>query len=237
MRRQVKTLVLLAVVGAITCSGWLVFQDSRKKWQLAEPEESPASKPQQLTGDRDGLRVIHLDEDAQKMAGIRLSQAAATSVPREILGYGKLEVDPARKSTVRAPVGGKLVAAPGRNWPEVGERVAPGTPLGTVTMTWSPELRTNLELRLRETRAEEDRARADTETARAEEHAAKAALDAARSSLRRLSQVREEGGHASERDVQEAEARVKSEEARWAVARTKITFGETQVRLASESLA
>src|SRR5207237_6025264 len=106
------------------------------------------------------------------------------------------------------PVVGVLRAQSGRNWPSIGETLSDGTSIGAVEPRLAPIERVDLVTRLSD-------ARADVEAADAKVNAARAAFERARL-------LNADNKNISDRAVQEAEATLKTEEARLASAHRNV---------------
>ncbi len=114
-----------------------------------------------------------------------------------------------------------LRALPGRGWPGLGESLAEGTAVGTLEARLLPPERADLSSRLAAARAERD--------------AASATLAAARAAHDRARSLNAQDKSVSDRAVEEAQARVKSEEARLRGAEEAATGVEWALRAASAS--
>jgi len=139
-----------------------------------------------------------LSPEAQEKAGIRTEELTAAWLEPETMAYGHLQEDPSGSFTVRAPITGTLRAE--REWPAVGQGLADGAVLGAVEPRLAPADRINLADRLL--------------AARGDREAASAASSAAHAALTRARKLNAEDKNVSDRAVQEAEARAKSEDAR-----------------------
>ena len=144
--------------------------------------------------------VVTLDAEAQRRIGLRTEALQPAALQPEVTAYGSLEADPSRSFTLRAPVAGRLAPPPGRAWPGIGAIVADGQVVGQLEPRLAPVERVDLAARLA--------------AARADLEAVTASLVAARASLERARTLNAEGKIVSDRSLQEAEARVRGEEAR-----------------------
>src|SRR5206468_1974689 len=132
----------------------------------------------------------------------------AETIHPEVAAYGRLQEDPDSSFAVRAPVAGILRAAPGSHWPSIGETLPDGFSIGVLEPRLAPIERVDLVTRLSD-------ARADVEAADARVNAARAAFERART-------LNADNKNISDRAVQEAEASLKTEEARLAAARRNV---------------
>jgi hypothetical protein len=162
------------------------------------PESEPAGRVSRLTRGPGGEIVVALDPAAVEAAGIRTAPLEGTTRRRQVVAFGRLEEDPSRGFTLRAPVPGIVRAASG--WPKLGDVLSDGAIPGMIEPRLTPVERIDLAERLAATRAERD--------------ALTASLVAARAAYERARTLNADQQSVSDRVVQEAEARVRSEEAR-----------------------
>ncbi len=163
-----------------------------------------------------GQPVLTLDGETQRRIGLRTQEAVPSRLDAEVAAYGRLQEDPSEVFVVRAPLAGTLRMPAGRQWPVIGQKVADGATVGSVEPRLAPMDRLTLADRL--------------SAARADLAASTASLAAARSAYERALKLNADGKNVSDRAVQEAEARLRGEEARAKAA------SET-VRLLESSLA
>ena len=118
-------LVTIAVAAALL---WAVMSRRRE----AAEEQASGVPPVRLRRVGDDVAVV-LDSAELREAGIQTQTlGSATAAAGATRLTGELVADPARVSTIRAPVPGRL-AAPGGHWPALGERVAAGALLAQVS--------------------------------------------------------------------------------------------------------
>jgi multidrug efflux pump subunit AcrA (membrane-fusion protein) len=141
-----------------------------------------------------------LDAETQKRIALKVEVLSEALFRPERIAYGRLQEDPSRSLNLRAPVAGFLRKLEDRPWPTLGEKVADGTPIGRLVPRFAPAERADLQARLSGTRAEAEQAQA--------------ALVASRATLVRARTLNAEDKNVSDRALQEAEARVKSDEIR-----------------------
>ncbi len=146
-----------------------------------------------------GGPVVTLDDEVQERMGVEAVVVAAMTRRRQIMAYGALEEDTAGAFIVRAPLAGTLEGSAGGAWPAVGVTVADNARPGLIEPRLAPSDRVNLNDRL--------------VSARADGEAARAALTAAQSALTRTHALNADDKNVSDRAVQEAEARVATEQA------------------------
>jgi hypothetical protein len=145
---------------------------------------------------------VSITLDIQRRVGLKVEAVTARVLDPELVAYGTLEEDPSRAFVLRAPVAGQIRRLPSREVPGVGDVLADGEVVGMIEPRFAAMERVDLAARLA--------------SARAEAVAARAALGAARAALERTRTLNAEDRIASDRAVQEAEVRVRSDEARLA---------------------
>jgi len=151
--------------------------------------------------------VVEISPELQQRADIRSEPLPQQTVAPEVAAYGRLAEDPALSFVVRAPVAGSLTVerAP---WPSLGQTVAKGAVLGVVFPRLSPAERLTLTDRL--------------SAARAELESAEAALAASAAALDRARKLNADNRNMSDRQLQEAEARFRTDQARAAAANASV---------------
>ena len=181
----------------------------------AEKRASQEAESQPVARNELGETVVTLDEETQKLAGIEVQPLAAVTLIPELTAYGRLEEDPSQSFTLRAPVAGIVKASESGAWPRLGEKLENGVTIGRIEPRLGPVERADLASRLSTARGEVDEVSAE--------------LSAARASYESKKQLNIEGHIVSDRVLEEAEARVKGQEAR-------LKTAEETVRLIEASL-
>lgn len=199
IRRLVRWVAsAVAIAGA---GGLLVWAFLAGREELArERERELAVKVPPRTSRAGGEIVITLDLATQKRIGLRTEALRSGAIRPEVTAYGALEAEPSRSFTLRAPLAGRLAPPPGGAWPAIGATLADDQIVGQLEPRVAPIERIDLAARLA--------------AARADAEAVTASLVAARAALKRQKTLNAEGKIVSDRSVEEAEARVLSEEAR-----------------------
>ncbi len=146
-----------------------------------------------------GETVITLDDETQERIGLRTELLASASHKPTVLAYGIAMEDPASSFTLRAPMVGIVRAVASETWPRLGETVEADTIVGNIVPRLTPAEQIDMAARLA--------------AAHADLSSAAASLEAARASYQSKKELRDQGNVVSERSVEEAEAKVKSEEA------------------------
>src|SRR5438477_11053389 len=208
MNRTVKWIVALIVGAAVVVGLSFPFIEGRDEIAREREREAPIKVPPRISRTAEGDVVVTIDSETQKRMALETAALVAETVHPEVTAYGRLQEDPDASFVVRAPVAGVLRDALGRNWPSIGETVSDGISVGAVEPRLAPIERVDLVTRLSD-------ARADVE-------AADARLNAARSSFERARILNADNKNISDRALQEAEASLKTEEARLAAARRNV---------------
>jgi hypothetical protein len=152
---------------------------------------------------------VHVDAGAQERLGITVAELAPSATKPLVRAYGRVVPDPSRAFEVRAPIAGVVHAA--GNWPAVGARREAGD-LGWVEPRLSPVERTDLAAR--EAQAQQGLAEAEAD------------LAIAKKELERVRVLNAEEKSVSDRAVEEAEVRAKSDEAKRDGARRELEVAQ-----------
>lgn len=213
MTRAARVALGAAVAGTLVALLAWAFVEGRAEIDRERELERPIKVPPRTSRGPNGEPVIAIDRDAQARLGIEVAPLRAASLAPEVAAYGRLDVDPARTFTVRAPFAGTLRAAA---WPSVGDAVPDGAAPGSIDPLLLPADVVALRAKLAE-------ARADAAGARAEVAAARAAYE-------RLRVLNADAKNVSDRALEEARAKLEVERARLGAA-------EETVRVVEAALA
>jgi membrane fusion protein, multidrug efflux system len=156
---------------------------------------------------------LHLDAEAQERAGIEVAEVHAATLAPEIRAFGVIEEDPAHSFTLRAPLAGYLRTGQGA-WPGIGATVADGATVAGIQPRLTPLERFGLESQFVDAQSAVTEQSAEVEAAEAS-FAGKRALNA-------------EGKVVSDRQYEEAEAKLKASRARLAAAQRKLELLQQQ---------
>lgn len=170
-------------------------------------EEEPLS-PVHITKGPTGLVVLTVAAETQQRIQLTAQPAEAATFQSQATGYGRLEADPAESFTVRAPIMGVLHGPDEGPWPAIGDRAGPDTVVGYVQPRFTPSELLDLKAKWMDAQAEADEVRAE--------------LDAARASFENKRSLNANGKLVSDRAVEEAKARLASDEARLAAATKRV---------------
>ena len=179
----------------------------------ARQSETNEKKEGAETTEKHKAEGVTLDGETQARIGLRVQPLQSVTIQPEITLYGTLEANPSEEFVLRAQYTGTLESE--GQWPAVGSRIAQGARLGRVQPLLSPMDQVGLGERL--------------SSARADLEGAKASVTSASQELKRLKQLNTDDKNVSDKAVQEAEARLAAEEA-------KFKSGQSSVELITETL-
>ena len=199
-RALLKWLVAGAVVAGVGTLLVSAFIGGRQELAKERERERAVKVPPRISRAAGGEPVVRLDGETQKRIALGTETLAPETLLPEIAVFGSLQEDPSRSFTLRAPTAGRLLPAPDREWPRLGATLGDGAEVGLIEPRFAPAERVDLASRLA--------------TARADIEAVTASLAVARAALERARLLNADDKIVSDRAVQEAEARVKGEEAR-----------------------
>ncbi|HYM74875.1 MAG TPA: HlyD family efflux transporter periplasmic adaptor subunit [Candidatus Dormibacteraeota bacterium] len=215
MSRTLKWII--AIVAGLGLIGLAVFAVIAGREEIAQERkrEEPVKTPPRLSRGADGEVIVTLDRDTQTRIGLKVEAARTETIYPEVVAYGRLQEDPGASFVVRAPVAGTVRTADSRPWPQLGETLADGSSFGIIEPRLVPFERVDIGNRL-------TNAQADME-------AAQASVDASRAAYERLKGLNV-NKNVSDRAVQEAEARLKGDQARLEAARKNVAQLESAAK-------
>lgn len=201
MKRNMKRSILvlapfLGVLPGLACG-------RGERPEEASTQEPEQDEPRSRTGTESEVVVEILPGEEQAM-GLEFAPLAALSFAREAQTYGRILSDPARSTTLRAPLAGVLAPA-AAGWPALGARVAARAVLVQLVPRWTPQDRLDLGPR--------------AVAARAELAGLAAELPALEAELERARTLNADEQTVSDRELAAAEARLALQRARLAGAR------------------
>ncbi len=203
-------IIALVALAAASLAVWTYLQ--KRESARGENEEKAISAPSSVSRNDAGEPVVKLDRETQERIGLRIETAAAAG-PNEIAAYGRLQEDPSRVFVVRAPLPGSVRGAP---WPSIGQTILDGASIGFIEPRLAPIDRIGFTERL--------------SAARAESNSAEAAARAARAAFDRARLLNADNKNVSDRAVQEADAKVRAEDARATAARESVQLMEAALK-------
>jgi multidrug efflux pump subunit AcrA (membrane-fusion protein) len=189
------------------------FLSGRGELQRETLGEEAIKVPPRISRSAEGETIIKLDPETQALVGLQIETLIAETRGAEILAYGKLQEDPSLIFTLRASLAGIVRLSDSGNWPQLGKHVAAGQPLALLVPRMTPLERLDLSGRLA--------------MARGEISVLEAAGAANEAAVNRARLLNAEGKSVSDRALQEAETRAKSDTARLAAERENVRLLET----------
>jgi hypothetical protein len=207
MTRTLKwTLAVIAAAGLAGLATFAFVKGREEVGQEREREE-PVKIPPRISRGANGEVIVTLDRETQERMGFKTEVTRREILYPEVAAYGRLQEDPGASFIVRAPVVGVLHNAVSGDWPRLGETLSDGQSFGTVEPRLVPFERVDVGNRLT--------------NAQADVVAAQANADASRAEYERLKGLNS-NKNVSDRAVQEAEARLKGDQARLEAARKNV---------------
>jgi biotin carboxyl carrier protein len=189
-----------------------------------ESQLTPASKNTAPERGPHGEVIVHLPKEAQEKMGLALATPVPHAMVSELVAYGRATPDPSAAFVVRAPIAGALIAdAKANAWPKIGDELASGAVLGVIKPRLTAVERADVATRLA--------------AARGDLAASRAALKAEKAALERMRALNAENKNVSDRALEEADARVNTEEARAAAASASIETLQALLEPGAESAA
>ncbi len=180
-------------------------QNDARTAKAAEPTETQqASAPVNAEGG--SSLAVTVSEASRKVSHVELAPVRGGTLQPEIKAIGTVEADPARTFAVRAPVAGYLRNG-GDDWPTIGDVVASGAEVGTVQPRLTPIEQFNLSSQYLDIRSTVASLTAQVAAARAS-YESKKQLNAK--------------GDVSDRQLEQAESKLKSDEADLKAAQAKL---------------
>lgn len=215
MTRSVKWILATIAGAGLIGAGVLAYVAGQNEIAQEREREEPIKTLPGITRGPDGEVIVKLDRDTQSLVGLRTELMRSETVYPETEAYGRIEEDPGTSFVVRAPVAGTLRSSQSRDWPRLGESLPDGLSFGIVEPRLIPFERVDVGNRL-------TNAQADVETAQA-------SVDASRAEYERLKSLNV-NKNVSDRAVQEADARLKGDQARLDAARKNVGQLEAATR-------
>lgn len=154
-----------------------------------------------------GETVIELDEETQLRIGLEVDVIKPFELRPKILSYGTVEENPSEAFTLRAPYPGYITPTSESTWPKLGAQINRGDELASLEVRLTAVERLDIQSRRLEAQGEIDELEAD--------------LASARASFENKKKLNEQGKVVSDRALEEAETKVRSDEARLISARER----------------
>src|SRR5207253_8781609 len=109
--------------------------------------------------------AVRMDQETQQRLMLTTRKLKRARRRPEIVAYGVLQEDPGASFSLRAPIAGYVQAAKAP-WPQLGQQLKAGTPIGSVSPRLSPAERADLAQRLATAQAEVEEVQIALQTAR-----------------------------------------------------------------------
>jgi len=210
VKRPIEWILGIAFALAVAANMvWAVYS-IRKTDAKHEEEHKEGGR---LSRDESGNSVLKIDKETQERTALQVEEIKDASLPNEMTAYGRFLEDPSRAFTLRSPAAGVARKAADREWPRLGESLADGTVVAMLQPRFTPVERLDLLTRLT--------------AAQADVASTTASLETAKSAYERTKTLNAEGKTASDRSLQEADARVKAEAAKLKAAQETVAAVET----------
>ncbi len=207
---------------ALACLWFFSSAGCRTDKSESVGREAASKSAGRISTNKKGQAVVSLDADTQRRIGLKTEEMRPATLDAEVAAYGKLQEDPSGVFVLRAPISGTLRRTAGSGWPGIGQTVADGVTVGSVEPRLAPMDRLTLADRL-------SAARADLESS-------SSTLVAARSAYERAAKLNADSKNVSDRAVQEAEARMRGEEARVKAARETVQILESSLKVSASAV-
>jgi hypothetical protein len=200
MKTAIKAIIGIMALGGLVAGAIFAYRIMSREREMEAEMEKAVQAPSRLARSAERDVQVVLDGDTRKRIALQVETLGEALFRPERIAYGRLQEDPSHSLTLRVPVAGFLRKVEDRTWPALGEKVVDGTLIGRLVPRFAPAERADLHARMSGSRAEAEQAQA--------------ALVASRAALSRARTLHAEEQIVSGRALQEAEARVKSDEIR-----------------------
>jgi hypothetical protein len=205
-RKWLWRIILLAAIGVLVI--WIARTGRRAPEDKLEEQAHPVQTSSEVSQGPGGKTILTLDQAAQQRIRLEIQSLSKQMHQAEATAYGRLQQDPSKTFTLRAPVAGVLRAPSGGKWPDVGVELPPAAVAGLIEPIVVPTEQINLNSQLA--------------MAQADEAASVASLAATRAEYERAKELNAEGKIVSDRDLQVAKAGMQSDEARLKAAQERV---------------
>lgn len=194
-----SALLFAAIGGFCVWSFMRAGEEEEEKAEAVAPTSEPAEAAP-VSRDKNGAVVVRLDREIQQRVGLEVKPLEAATDEPGLIAYGSVQEDPAESFTLRAPLAGTVLADKSGEWVSLGQEIVANTRIGGLAPRLGPVEQADVASRLA--------------SARADEQAAKASIEALRVSLESKRKLHAQEKIVSDQALQEAEAKLKGEEAR-----------------------
>lgn len=215
---------VLIAVAALVCGVILGVVAHRMALAEAPAASQPAAEEAPPPGH------LKLTADQVKNAGVEFEQVKKSTQADEIQLFGEIQEDPEEVFSVRADAAGTVIAGDGKKWPEIGDQLADGAVIGAI----EPRITASDQITLA---AQKVTLQTQVASAQADVNTANAALAEAKASYDRLKALNEQDKNVSDRAVEEALAKEKTEEAHATGAQKTLEFATTALQAVDMKMA
>lgn len=203
MKRILKWGVAAVVAGGVGVGVWTL------RLRAADPDEGKkagaATTEPAKAEEKAPPGHLKLKGEEVEHAGIKSEEVSAGTYAPEVKLFGVLVEDPDASFTVRAPAAGTIVGAEGKPWPSVGQKIGDKAAIGALQQRLAPADQIALTVQQVTLQTQLTTAQTDATTAAISLSAAKAAYE-------RLKALNAQDKNVSDRVVEEALTKVKTEE-------------------------
>jgi multidrug efflux pump subunit AcrA (membrane-fusion protein) len=184
------------------------------KLHAKDPDDTPPAAQQAKTEEKPPPGHLKLKPEDIEHAGIKTDTLEAGTYAPETRLFGVLQEDPDASFSLRAPVAGTVVAGD-KPWPSVGQTLADKTTIGQVQQRLAPADQIAVA-------AQQLTLQTQLAGAQADKNSAEIALAADKASYQRLKSLNAQDKNVSDRVVDEALTKVKTDEAHLQAAQTTL---------------
>src|SRR5437867_10421202 len=154
MNRTAKWILAFVLAAGVIVALSFAFIEGRDEIAREREREAPIKIAPRISRNAEGDLIITLDAETQKRIALETAALAADTVRPEVAAYGRVQEDPDASFVVRTPVAGILRAAPGRDWPSIGETIPDDVSIGAIEPRLAPIERVDLATRLSDSGAD-----------------------------------------------------------------------------------
>lgn len=129
--RPIRWLAGAALLAVLAWALVFAYRKGREERQNEVERDAPVIAPSRVAAGDDGV-VVRLDSAEAGKLGLVTEPARSVSAAPTVQLNGVIVPDSARIAFLRAPVSGRLEAASGVTWPELGARVVAGVTIAQV---------------------------------------------------------------------------------------------------------
>jgi biotin carboxyl carrier protein len=219
MSRSIKIVFGILVAGGLVALGIWAFKMGRQDMAGEVAADQPLIVPPKVSADATGASIIILDAPTQERIGLKTEVPAATNLQPTVTAFGSLQEDPSQSFILRAPFNGTLHAPASGNFPNMGDQLTASQTIGAIEPRLLPTDKLDLQSKLVAAKSDVD--------------ANEATYSAASEDYERIKKLNAMDKSASDRALQEAQARATSEESHFKASQQ--TYQMLEAALAAET--